>query len=490
MKNTIRVAGGQGFWGDLLTAPIDQVRKGPIDYLMLDYLAEVTMSILQKQRNRNPEAGFARDFVELMREILPDCIEKNIKVLSNAGGVNVSGCAAAIANVAQELGLQGKVKIGVVTGDDVLDRLGGWLADGVEINSMDDGTPLSAILDKVQSANVYLGAAPLVEALGRGANVVVGGRLTDTGLTLAPLMHEFGWSFDNWDLISAGTIAGHIIECGAQVSGGNCQYDWQTIPDMANIGFPIVEVSPDGTFIVTKHDGTGGRVNVPSVSEQLLYEMGDPKAYITPDVVADFSSIHLEAAGENRVRVFGIKGNPKTEFYKVSIAYSDGWKSVGTLVYAWPDALEKAQAADRILRERLDNLGLTFDLILTEFVGVNSTHGHLAGTRTPTARTRTPSSAITGSSGETDGSAFGLITDDGVRVPSDIQEVQLRIAVRGHDRASVERFTKEIAPLILTGPPAVTGFAGGRPKVEEIMAYFPALIPKSLIETKVDIVEA
>jgi len=425
-----------------------------------------------------------------MREILPDCIEKNIKVLSNAGGVNVSGCAAAIANVAQELGLQGKVKIGVVTGDDVLDRLGGWLADGVEINSMDDGTPLSAILDKVQSANVYLGAAPLVEALGRGANVVVGGRLTDTGLTLAPLMHEFGWSFDNWDLISAGTIAGHIIECGAQVSGGNCQYDWQTIPDMANIGFPIVEVSPDGTFIVTKHDGTGGRVNVPSVSEQLLYEMGDPKAYITPDVVADFSSIHLEAAGENRVRVFGIKGNPKTEFYKVSIAYSDGWKSVGTLVYAWPDALEKAQAADRILRERLDNLGLTFDLILTEFVGVNSTHGHLAGTRTPTARTRTPSSAITGSSGETDGSAFGLITDDGVRVPSDIQEVQLRIAVRGHDRASVERFTKEIAPLILTGPPAVTGFAGGRPKVEEIMAYFPALIPKSLIETKVDIVEA
>ncbi len=483
MKNTIRVAGGQGFWGDLLTAPIDQVRKGPIDYLMLDYLAEVTMSILQKQRNRNPEAGFARDFVELMREILPDCIEKNIKVLSNAGGVNVSGCAAAIANVAQELGLQGKVKIGVVTGDDVLDRLDGWLADGVEINSMDDGTPLSAILDKVQSANVYLGAAPLVEALGLGANVVVGGRLTDTGLTLAPLMHEFGWSFDNWDLISAGTIAGHIIECGAQVSGGNCQYDWQTIPDMANIGFPIVEVSPDGTFIVTKHDGTGGRVNVPSVSEQLLYEMGDPKAYITPDVVADFSSIHLEAAGENRVRVFGIKGNPKTEFYKVSIAYSDGFKSVGTLVYAWPDALEKAQAADRILRERLDNLGLTFDLILTEFVGVNSTHGHLAGTRTP-------SSAMSAKHETSHSPQDPATADEGVRVPSDIPEVQLRIAVRGHDRASVERFTKEIAPLILTGPPAVTGFAGGRPKVEEIMAYFPVLIPKSLIETKVDIVEA
>ena len=455
MKETVRVAGGQGFWGDLLTAPVDQVRKGPIDYLMLDYLAEVTMSILQKQRSRDPQAGYAKDFVSLMREILPDCVEKGIKVLSNAGGVNVGGCASAIADVARELGLQGKVKIGVVTGDDVLDNLDGWLADGVEINSMDDGTPLASIRDKVQSANVYLGAAPLVEALAQGANIVVGGRLTDTGLTLAPLMHEFGWTFDDWDRISAGTIAGHIIECGAQSSGGNCQYDWQSIPDMANIGFPIVEASPDGTFVVTKHEGTGGRVSVPSVKEQLLYEMGDPHQYITPDVVADFASIHLEQAGENRVRVFGITGHPKTDFYKVSIAYSDGWKSVGTLVYSWPDAYAKAQAADKVLRERLDRLGLKFEVILTEFVGVNATHGHLAGAPSP-----------------------------------DIPEVQLRVGVRGHNKADVERFTKEIAPLILTGPPGVTGFAGGRPKIEEIMAYFPALIPKELVETKVEIVEA
>ena len=458
MKDTVTVAGGQGFWGDLLTAPVDQVRKGPIDYLMLDYLAEVTMSILQKQRARDPQAGFARDFVTLMREILPDCVEKNIKVLSNAGGVNVAGCAEGIRQAAVDLGLSGKVKIGVVTGDDILDKLDDFLARGVEIKSMDDGSPLAAIRDKVQSANVYLGAGPLVEALGRGANVIVGGRLTDTGLTLAPLMHEFGWSFDDWDKVSAGTIAGHIIECGAQCSGGNCQYDWQSIPDMANIGFPLIKASPNGEFIVTKHEGTGGRVSVQSVSEQLLYEMGDPKAYITPDVVADFSSIQLEDAGENKVRVHGITGAPKTDFYKVSIAYSDGWKSVGTLVYAWPDAYEKAQAADRILRERLDRLGLKFDHILTEFVGINATHGHL-GERTVTSA-------------------------------ADIPEVQFRIGVRGHNKADIERFTKEIAPLILTGPPAVTGFAGGRPKVEEIMAYFPALIPKSLIETKVDIVEA
>ena len=455
MKEKVRVASGQGFWGDLLTAPVDQVRGGPIDYLMLDYLAEVTMSIMQKQRARDPQAGYAKDFVALMREILPDCVEKDIKVLSNAGGVNVTGCADAIKSVAGELGLSGKVKIGVVTGDDILGRLDEFAERGVEITNMETGEPLSEIRDKVQAANVYLGAGGLVEALGMGAQIIVGGRLTDTGLTLAPLMHEFGWKFDDWDRVSAGTIAGHIIECGAQASGGNCQFDWQNIPDMANVGFPIVEASPNGEFVVTKHDGTGGRVNVQSVKEQLLYEMGDPKAYITPDVVADFSSINLAADGDDRVRVFGIKGNPKTEFYKVSIAYSSGWKAVGTLVYAWPDAIAKAKAAEKILRERLERLGLKFDVILTEFVGVNATHGHLAG-----------------------------------EPAADIPEVQLRFGVRGPNKADVERFTKELAPLILTGPPAVTGFAGGRPKVEEIMAYFPALIPKSLIETKVEVIDA
>jgi len=455
MKEKVRVASGQGFWGDLLTAPVDQVRGGPIDYLMLDYLAEVTMSIVQKQRQRDPNAGYARDFVTLMREILPDCVEKNIKVLSNAGGVNVSGCAEAIRDTANDLGLTGRVKIGVVTGDDILGRLDEFAANGVTITNMETGEPLSAVRDKVQAANVYLGAAPLVEALDRGAQIVVGGRLTDTGLTLAPLMHEFSWRFDDWDRISAGTIAGHIIECGAQASGGNCQYDWQSVPDLANVGFPIVEASPNGEFVVTKHDGTGGRVNIQSVKEQLLYEMGDPKAYITPDVIADFSSIQLAADGEDRVKVFGIKGSPNTEFYKVSIAYSAGWKAVGTLVYAFPDAYEKAKAADKILRARLERLGLKFDLILTEFVGVNATHGHLAGEPSP-----------------------------------DIPEVQLRFGVRGQRKEDVERFTKELAPLILTGPPAVTGFAGGRPKVEEIMAYFPALVPKTLIKTKVQVIEA
>ena len=455
MKEIVRVASGQGFWGDLLTAPVDQIRGGPVDYLMLDYLAEVTMSIMQKQRARDPQAGYARDFVSLMREILPDCVKRNIKVLSNAGGVNVHGCAEALSRSARDMGYGGKVKIGVVTGDDILDRLDEFAKKGIEIVNMETGEPLTAVHDRVQSANVYLGAQPLVEALKGGAQIVVGGRLTDTGLTLAPLAYEFDWAFEDWDKIAAGTIAGHIIECGAQASGGNCQYEWRSIPDLANVGFPIVEASPNGEFVVTKHTGTGGRVNGQSVKEQLLYEMGDPTSYITPDVVADFSSIHLADDGPDRVRVYGIKGAPKTDFYKVSIAYSSGWKAVGTLVYAYPDAYVKAKAADQILRARLERLGLKFDVILTEFVGVNATHGHLSGDP-----------------------------------PADIPEVQLRFGVRGESKADVERFTKELAPLILTGPPAVTGFAGGRPKVEEIMAYFPALIPKHLIEPKVAIIEA
>ena len=454
-KEKIRIAAGQGFWGDLPDAPVRQVEGGPIDYLMLDYLAEVTMSIMQKQKARDPNAGYARDFIPLMKRILPACIERNIKVTANAGGVNVRGCANALIDVARELGLAGKVRIGIVTGDDILDRIDELLARGIELRNMDTGEPLSTVRDAIQSANVYLGAAPLVEALRQGAQIVITGRATDTGLTLAPLIHEFGWASNDWNHLAAGTIAGHIIECGAQASGGNCQYEWRSIPDLANVGFPIAEASPDGTFVITKHEGTGGRVNIPSIKEQLVYEMGDPHEYITPDVVADFTTIHLQDDGRDRVRVYGIEGRPATEFLKVSISYSAGYKAVGTLVYAWPDAYEKAQAADTILRGRLDRLGLSFDHMLTEFVGASATHGPLAG-----------------------------------EPRADAPEVQLRVGVRGQDRAAIERFTKELAPLILTGPPSVTGFAGGRPKVEEIVAYWPALIPKKEIETEVEVFDA
>jgi hypothetical protein len=454
MKQRIRIAAGQGFWGDLPDAPVRQVEGGPIDYLMLDYLAEVTMSIMQKQKARDPKAGYARDFVSLMKEILPACVARDINVIANAGGVNVGGCAAAVAEVARALGLGGKLKIGIVSGDDILDRVDDFLARGIELRNMDTGEPLSSVRDRIQSANAYLGAAPIVEALNKGAQVVITGRATDTGLTLGPMIHEFGWAADDWDKLAAGTIAGHIIECGAQCSGGNCQHEWQSIPDLANVGFPIAEASADATFVITKHEGTGGRVSVPSVKEQLVYEMGDPHEYITPDCVADFTTIQLAADGTDRVKVFGIKGRPATDSLKVSISYSAGYKAVGTLVYSWPDAYAKATAADQILRARLDRLGLRFDQILTEYVGANATHGPLAGEPSP-----------------------------------DLAEVQLRVGVRGNDRTSIERFTKEIAPLILTGPPGVTGFAGGRPKVEEVIAYWPALIPKSEIEAAIEVID-
>ena len=239
MKERIRIAAGQGFWGDLPDAPVRQVEGGPIDYLMLDYLAEVTMSIMQKQKARDQKAGYARNFVALMKQIMPACIERNIRVVANAGGVNVPGCAAAVAEVACELGLQGKLRIGLVSGDDILDRIDDYLGRGIELRNMDTGEPLSTVRDRIQSANAYLGAAPIVEALAQGAQIVITGRATDTGLTLGPMIHEFSWATDNWDRLAAGTIAGHIIECGAQCSGGNCQYEWQTIPDLANVGFPI-----------------------------------------------------------------------------------------------------------------------------------------------------------------------------------------------------------------------------------------------------------
>jgi hypothetical protein len=452
---TIRVASGQGFWGDWLEAPVRQLEGGPIDFLMMDYLAEVTMSILQKQKAKDPALGYARDVVPLMQRILPRVVADNIRVTTNAGGVNPESCAAAIADVARRLGLAGKLKIGVVTGDDILPRLGELLAKGIPLADMDTGRSLAAIRDKVLSANAYLGAWPVVEALARGAHVVVTGRVTDTGLTLAPLIHGFGWAPEDWDRMAAGTIAGHTIECGAQCSGGNYLGGWPAALRLEDVGYPVVEAEPDGTFVVTKHPGTGGAVTVASVTEQLVYEMGDPRDYITPDCVADFTTIRLEQAGPDRVRVHGIRGRPATDKLKVSIAYAAGYKAVGTLVYAWPDAYAKAREADRVLRSRLRALGLVFEEILTEFVGANATHGPLAG---PPSR--------------------------------DLAEVQLRIGVRASERAAVERFTRELAPLILNGPPSVTGFAGGRPKVEAVVAYWPALVPKGEIHPVVRVFTA
>ncbi len=454
MSDSLRIASGQGFWGDLQRAPIDQARLGPIDVLVMDYLAEVTMSILQKQKLRDPSLGYARDFVDVVTELAPDVREKGFKIISNAGGVNPVACAEAIVEGARQRGAAG-LKVAVVTGDDLLGRLDDLLARDVELQHMETGQLLADVRDRIVSANAYLGARPIAEALAQGADVVVTGRTTDTGLTLAPLVHRFGWAWDDWDKMAAGTVAGHILECGAQSSGGNFT-DWRRVPNMASIGFPIAEVSADGTFVVTKHEGTGGLVSRGTVAEQLLYEIGDPTDYITPDVVADFTSIQLEDEGDDRVRVSGIRGSADTPFLKVSAAYADGWKATSTLVYAWPEAAAKARAAASILRQRLDALGLAFDEVRAEIVGLN---------------------------------ALSEVAEADPAREADLDEVQLRVSVRGQDKAAVEQFGREIAPLILTGPSAVTGFAGGRPRPSEVIAYWPALIPKTEVDAEIQVLE-
>ena len=452
MKQTIRIGSGQGFWGDLIDAPFRQVTEGPLDYLMIDFLAEVTMSIMQKQKLRNPAHGYARDLPGQIARMLPHLMEKGIKVITNGGGVNPLGCRDAIFEAARAQGIKG-LKVGVVLGDDILDNLDDMLSQGIELRNMETGEPFTTVRDRVVSANVYFGAFPIVEALRQGADIVVTGRTTDTGLALAPMIYEFGWGEEDWDKLSAGTIAGHILECGAQSSGGNFLADWRSVPDMAHIGYPIAEAHPDGSFVITKHEGTGGLVSQDTVKEQLMYEIGDPRDYITPDCVADFTSIRLEDDGPNRVRVHSITGRPSTKFFKVSASYNDGYAAFGTLTYAWPDALDKAKAADGILRTRMRDLGLEFTEVRTEFLGLDSCLGPLA------------------------------------TIPDEINEVVMRIGVRGKDWEHVSRFGKEIAPLILTGPPSVTGFAGGRPKPSDVIAYWPALLPKTAVQARVIVEE-
>ena len=436
----IRIANGQGFWGDWLEAPVRLVEQGPIDYLALDYLAEVTMSILQKQ-----DLGYARDFPPLIERIARQIRRKHIRVIANAGGVNPVACAREVLRLAPGL------KVVVVLGDDVLSRLDEFLAKGYEMRNLDTQQPLSTIRDRILAANAYIGAFPLAQALDTGADVVITGRCTDPALTLAPMIHRFGWGPEEYDKLAAGTIAGHIIECGTQCTGGNCQAGWQNL-ELDNIGYPIVEAHADGSFVVTKHPGTGGRVHSDIVKEQLLYELGDPRNYINPDCVADFTSIQLADIAPDHVRVSGIRGSKRPADLKLSIAYSNGWKAIGTLVYSWPQAIEKARAADAIVRKRLASLGLQFEEIYTEFFGVN---------------------AVLGSSAP-------KVTDP--------PEVQLRIGVRGQDRKAVSRFTREMIPLVLSGPPGGTGYGEGRPKVREVVSYWGALVPQEEIQTRVEVI--
>lgn len=452
-RDKVLIANGQGFWGDSLLGPVRLVNEGPLDYLTLDYLAEVTMSIMQKLKSRDPAAGYATDFVQMVRRVMPQCVAKKIRIVANAGGVNPQACRAAVAKTIRELGIRG-IRIGVVEGDDILADLPNLIAGGQAFRNMDSGEPLAPLLSKVLSANVYIGAAPIVEALQQGADIVITGRATDPSVVLAPLIHEFGWSMDDFDRLAAGTIAGHIVECGPQCTGGNYTH-WREIPDMARIGYPIVEGYPDGSFVITKHENTGGRVDIETVTSQLVYEMGDPARYLTPDCVANFASVKLEQAGINRVRASGIQGGPAPESLKVSMAFQEGFKIIGQLTVAGPDAVDKARLSAEIVFQRAAMDGATFpdEQKFVEIVGTSVCHA-------------------------------GILP-----APSDPPEVVLRIGARDGDRAKLDRLGMEIVPLVTSGPPGVTGFAGGRPKATEVISYWPALIDRRLVKTSVSVEE-
>ena len=445
---TVRIGNGCGFWGDNVDAPVRLAEAANLDYLTLEYLAELTMSILALLRQRDANAGYAHDFLDVLNRLAPQLKKQpGLKIVTNAGGMNPAACAAAAKEVLAKAGIADR-KIGVVSGDDLLPRLDELIAAGHTLKHLDTGEPLEGVRQRVVSANAYLGSAPIAEALGRGASVVVTGRVADAALTVGPCLHEFGWPADDWHRLCAGSVAGHLIECGAQATGGL----WVNADDsthLETVGYPFVDIAEDGTFTISKPANTGGAVNLETVSEQLLYEVADPARYYTPDVVADFTTPTFTQEAADVVACRGSKGHAASDSYKVSIAYRDGWTAAGTLVIFGPHAAAKARKSGAILLDKLKQAGVTFAHSYVEVLG--------GGDCVP-----------------------GIAT-------ADPPEVVLRVAVRDPKKASVERFTKEFAPLVTSGYAGTTGYTTGRASVREVFAYWPALIAKSAVTAKVEV---
>ncbi len=445
----VRIGNGCGFWGDNLDAPIQLVEKGQLDYLTLEYLAELTMSILAIQKQKNPQRGFAHDFLKTLERLTPHLQQQpDLKIVTNAGGMNPEACAQSARAILDDANLRDR-KVAIVQGDDIYPHLDSLVSQGHEMRHLDTGEPLTTVRDRVVSANVYLGSDPIVEALSKGASIVITGRVADASLTLAPAMHELGWRGDDWNRLGAGIVAGHLIECGAQVTGGLwCNWSEQT--NLAEVGYPIAVVSEDGTVEITKAPETGGVVNRETVIEQLLYEVGDPSRYLTPDVVADFTSVQIDEVEKDRARITNATGKPATDSYKASIAYRDGFMTSGTLVIFGPNAVDKARNCGAIERRRLERIDMLPQRFHVEVLG--------AGAGAP------------------------------IDEEMDLREVVLRIAVRDANQEKVERFTRELAPLVTSGPPGISGYATGRSSVREVFAFWPALLSKDAIQSEVKII--
>lgn len=445
---SIRIANGAGFLGDWIDAPRRLVERAEVDYLTIEHLAELTMSILARQREKDPNAGYAEDFLDVLRSLVPALKQQpQLRIIANSGGMNPPACVRAAAKILVDAGL-GEAPIGCVSGDDLLPRLPELMKPGCDFINLDTGEPLAALLARgtgIVSANAYLGARPIAEALKGGAQIVITGRVADASLTVGPAIHEFGWNWTDWNRLASASVAGHIIECGAQATGGY-SVDWPQY-DLTDVGYPIAELSDDGGAIITKPPGTGGAVNRRTVVEQLVYEIGDPQHYLTPDVDCDFTTVEVGEQSPDRVELRGARGQHATDTYKVSLAYRDGWMASGQLLVYGADCREKAEAAGRIILDRCKLAG--FELARTNIECLGN------GAGVPGAwfwrKYQTPG------------------------------ELVLRITVHDPRRDAVEYFTKQFAPLITSGPAGLAGYAAGRPQVRPVFAYWPTLVPKTLV---------
>jgi hypothetical protein len=445
----LRIANAAGFLGDNLDAPRRLVESAEVDYLTLEHLAELTLSILARLRQKDPNAGFATDFIDVLGSLTPAIkSQSQLKIVTNAGGMNATSCTRAAATLLAAAGLGG-TPIAVVTGDDLLPYLDKLKTSGCDFTNLDTSQPIKELKHAIVSANAYLGAQPITTSLAQQARIVITGRVADASLTLGPAMHEFGWASNDWNRLAGASVAGHLIECGAQVTGGLYRH-WESL-DLTNVGYPIAELAEDGSCVITKPANTGGAVTRETVIEQLVYEIGDPAHYLTPDVDVDFTTVEVEQLANNRVAVRDAKGRPATDTYKVSLAYHDGYTASGQLLIYGRDCITKARACGEMILQRVANAGFNFRQANIETLG--------AGDSVPGSHT----------------------------LPNDLCEVMLRVSIEDPRKEAVERFTKEFAPLITSGPPGIAGYASGRPTVRPVFAYWPTLVPKSLVEPKVEV---
>ena len=442
MKDKIVIANASGFWGDEADAIRRQITGGPIDYLTMDYLAEITMIILGRQMAKDPEAGYARDFVSSLANFMTEIADRNITVITNAGGINAQACARAIEKIAGEQGLD--LPVAAIYGDNLMPDLNRLRSEGCQLPHLETGQPLDDLFEKVESANAYVGAKPIVAALQKGARIIVTGRTYDAASVVAPFVYEFGWDWEDYDKLASALLAGHLIECGTQSTGGNYSR-WQEIGSYLNMGYPMVEASPDGSFVLKKHVGTGGRISARTAKEQIVYEISDPRVYQSPDVIADFTSFAMEETGADQIRFRGVKGQQPTNRLKVSTNYAAGFKTVGMLVVSGPDAVAKGKIFAEMFWDRVGIDGLIDSR--TDFVGASACWGESAAPDVEPA------------------------------------EILLRFAARSASKEPLKRMSKEIAGLILAGPPGVTVF-GGRPSIAPAYGFWPALISRDQVKAR------